>query len=55
MFQAASAMLDRPAAGDGPDVPFRRPRLNPPGDFESTCAAEALAEIAEMLPTDWRN
>ena len=55
VFHAASDMLDRPAASDGPDVPFRRPRLNPPGDFESTCAAEALAEIAEMLPTDWLN
>lgn len=53
VFQVASSMLDVPTAGDGADVQFRRPRLNPPGDIESTAAAETLTEVAKSLPTDW--
>jgi ParB family chromosome partitioning protein len=53
VFQVASSMLDLPAAGDGADVQFRCPRFTPPGDIESTAAAEALVETAKSLPTDW--
>lgn len=53
VFQVASSMLDLPAAGDGADVQFRCPRFTPPGDMESTAAAEALVETAKSLPTDW--
>jgi len=53
VFQVASSMLDLPAAGDGADVQFRCPRFTPPGDIESTAAAEALVETAKSLPSDW--
>lgn len=53
VFQVASAMLDLPAGDDGADVQFRVLRMNPPGDIEGTVAAEALAEIAKSLPTEW--
>lgn len=53
LFQVTSAKLERPAASDGPDVAFRLPRLNPPGDFDSTASAEALAKITTSLPTEW--
>ncbi|HMP01718.1 MAG TPA: ParB/Srx family N-terminal domain-containing protein [Gemmatales bacterium] len=53
VFQVASAMLDQPAADDGADVQFRRPRLNPPAVIESTAAAASLAAIARSLPTEW--
>ena len=53
LFQVASAKLGHPAASDGPDVSFRLPRLNPPGDFDSTTSAERLAKITTSLPTEW--
>lgn len=53
LFQVASAKLERPTASDGPDIAFRLPRLNPPGDFDSTVSAEALAKITTSLPTEW--
>jgi ParB family transcriptional regulator, chromosome partitioning protein len=53
VFQAASAMLDLPAAGDGADVHFRVSRLNAAGELESTAAADALVTIAKALPVDW--
>lgn len=53
VFQVTSSMLDLPASDDGADVQFRRPRFTPPGDIESTSAAEALVQTAKSLPTDW--
>jgi ParB family transcriptional regulator, chromosome partitioning protein len=54
VFQVASTMLDEAASiSDGADVQFKRPRLNPPADMDSTPAAESLATIAKSLPTGW--
>lgn len=52
VFQAASAMLDLPAAGDGADVHFRVPRLNSQSE-ETTVAGDALVTLAKTLPVDW--
>ncbi len=53
-FQAASQLLDSRPAGDGPDVQFRRPRASSGSQMEHTAADQALAAVAESLPSGWR-
>ena len=52
-FQAASSIFGVLSNGDGADVHFRRPRLNPSGEGKATVASDALAAIAKSLPADW--
>jgi ParB family chromosome partitioning protein len=53
VFQVAGMMLDIPAAGDGADVQFKRPRLTPASGEETTPAGDALAAIEKSLPVKW--
>lgn len=53
IFRAVSSLLDMPCAGDGADVQFRRPRLEPSSETETSIAGHALESIAKSLPGEW--
>jgi ParB family chromosome partitioning protein len=53
IFRAVSSLLDMPCAGDGADVQFKRPRLEPSSETETSIAGHALESITKSLPGEW--
>jgi ParB family chromosome partitioning protein len=53
VFQAASRVLGKHPVCDGPDVEFRRSRVDSLSEREPNPALSSLASIEQTLSTDW--